>query len=146
MRDLFFLELQKCIEEIQNVPLDLKSVKNDELLRTIDELEEISLKMLRGGGRLALEEYERRLADNPSPKAKELHFILEQFINGEPGELLEEIYFTRFISSSLHDYDALRYLLTIRGFLLMDEGYNARIIRLVLLNMLPEDIREDMEV
>ena len=146
MRDVFFTELKKSIEEIRKSE-SARSQKDltegcDLLIGTVDRMCELSL-LARKGGLIALEEVTQKLDDFPG--GKHLKQMLLGVVDGIDPDLLEEMMFMRYCTASLCDYEALQYLIVMYGTLSIQSGMNPRVLEEALICLLPEEVAEEYE-
>lgn len=142
MRDLFYWEIKNICEEIRKMEWtdsqEETERRNQNILDTIDEIAFLS-HIGRKEGLLALESECYNMNDDK----KYLKSMVMLMVDGTDPVLIEEICLMRYMASGFKGYDALVYLLQMRGILAIQAGENPRVIEEKLLAMVPETI-DDM--
>ena len=152
MRDIYYYEIRKRIEEIRNLeqstaseevlsPSATESTANKNMLvDTVEKLVWLSL-LARREGLLALESAAYEMEGFPGVKYLKIMVLL--VCDGTFPEDLEESLFCRYFSAPLSDYAALQYLLMMYGIMAMQAGKNPRLIEETLLHILPEELGDE---
>ncbi len=149
MKDLFYLELRKRVEEIRELERDEQ--KDGEyhlteggqmLIDTIRRMRKLA-NIARNKGLLSLEEEAHKVKNLDG--GKYLLFIIERICDGVSPEYLEEMALTKYFASACRDYRALQYLMMIKGSLMIQQASHPVLIVYDLMNMLPEEINEYLE-
>ncbi len=149
MKDLFYLELRKRVEEIRE--LELKEQTGGEyhiteggqmLIDTICRMKKLT-NIARKKGLMDLEEEANKVENLDG--GKYLLFLIERVCDGVSPEYLEELALTKYFASACRDYRALQYLMMIKGSLMIQQATNPLLIEYELMNMLPEEINEYLE-
>ncbi len=152
MKDIYYIEIRKRIEEIRKLEENITSGKvlsptaaeltanKNMLVDTIEELVRFSL-LARREGLLALESAVYEMGGFPGIKYLKIMVLL--VCDGTFPEDLEESLYCRYFSAPLSDYAALQYLLMMYGIMAMQAGKNPRLIEETLLYILPEEIADE---
>ena len=149
MKDIFYTELRRRIEEIREIEKEVQTdgsyhmTESGRMLTdTVEQLLELSY-LVRREGLFALEEKVHEMVDFPGVKYLEMMAML--VVDGTDPEMVEEISFAKYCSSRLSDYAALQYLIMMRGILAIQENLNPRGILETLSYLLPEEILDEYE-
>jgi len=149
MRDLFYYEIRKCMEEIRDFEKDSASdsiavsmESRKMLIDTVELLLDLS-DTSRKEGLLALEE--RAFKMEAFPGSKYLQKMLMLVVDGTDPEHVQEIILARYFSSNNTGYEALQYLIMMYGVLGIQAGMNPRVLKESLENLLPEEIADEYE-
>jgi len=143
MREIFCKELRNRVQEIRIIEKMGKtdgayqiSEKGKMLLDTIYIIEELS-EISRKHGLLELE---KRVCEIYSiPGERYLKQLIYYVVCGSDPELLMELAELRYYSASFSDYNALQYLIMVKGVIEIQKGTNPIVIRELLFSMLPEE-------
>ncbi len=144
MRDFFYTEMKKQMEEIRRIRSeDASEISTDGdamLIDTVDKILELS-EMARNRGLLELERCISEIEGFPGRKYLKSMFAF--ILDGVDPELLEEMLLARYISSDLRNYRALQYIIMVRGVSGIQSGLHPRVLAEMLLYMLPEETAEE---
>ncbi len=149
MRDLFYYEIRKRVEEIRDIEngstidsttggMESRKMLTDTVELLLD-LSETSRKE----GLLALEE--RAFALDEFSGSKYLKKMLMLVVDGTDPEHVEEITLARYFASNSRGYEAFQYLIMMYGVLGIQSGMNPRVLKESLENLLPEEIADEYE-
>lgn len=142
MRNQIFEEVQKCIEEIREAEKTLSQEEiekeREKVVDTVVRAVEL-LEISREEGLLALEEWMNRKGENWEP---ELLIGIPCIVEAEDREEVQQMLWQRYILSKPKGYDALRYLLNMRGLHDIQNYGNPAFTREYLCSMLPNEIEE----
>ena len=147
MKDIFYYELRKRVEEIRQIEATNSSEEKyhltpqgQMLIDTVDQI--ISLAWIaRKEGLLALEEAICEMDDTDGKKY--LKHLAMLAVDGTDPDIVEEIAFGRYFTSKLTDYAALQYLMMIYGVRSIQNRENPHILGNKMINILPEEIMEE---
>ncbi|MCR5331789.1 MAG: hypothetical protein K6E62_11490 [Lachnospiraceae bacterium] len=154
MKDIYFFEIRKRIDEIRNLEQNIISenelsptateitANKNMLIDTVEKLVWLS-NMARREGLLALESAAYEMEGFPGVKYLKIMVLL--VCDGTFQEDLEESLYCRYFSAPLSDYAALQYLLMMYGIMAMQAGKNPRLIEETLLYILPEELTDEYE-
>ncbi len=149
MRDLFYYEIRKRVEEIRDIEngstidsttggMESRKMLTD----TVELLLDLS-NTSRKKGLLALEERAYKLEKLSG--SKYLKKMLMLVVDGTDPEHVEEITLARYFASNSRGYEALQYLIMMYGVLGIQSGMNPRVLKESLENLLPEEISDEYE-
>ena len=140
MRDIVFLELRKCSNEIRKITdATAKKLGNVQLSDTLNRMCEFAV-LARKEGLLSLEIAANNLSELKNGKYLEWMTLL--ITDGTNPDLVEELCLTRYFAAGLEEYDALQYLMMMCGALGIQAGENSRIIEEKLIILVPEDVEK----
>ena len=140
MKDLFYLEIRNCCEEIRKMDQEASNEeiekRNLRILKIIDEIAYLS-HIGRKEGLLALESECYKMDETDKKYLKTMIMLV---VDGTDPELIEEICLMRYMASGFKGYEALIYMLQMFGVLAIQAGENPRVIEEKLLAMVPESV------
>lgn len=138
MNELMYEEIRRISKEINSGEIDLSGTR--EVIRAYERIMEYVV-FAREQGILALESEENleRIGNGQIERClKELLLLIAY---GADPEAFAEIGWNLYFSGVYSAYDALRYLIYMRGALLIEMGQDRRICSETLISMMPERIR-----
>ena len=142
MRDIFYVELGKKIEEIrelkQTASVEEIQERNQCLIDIIDEVTYLS-NVGRKEGLLALE---CAAYDMDKSSQKYMKNLIELIVDGTDPVLVEEISLMKYIANNAKAYEGLAYLMQLVGGLAIQQGENPRVIEEKLLAMIPDEAED----
>ena len=142
--DFIYDELQKQYKALrkmeENLTLEERRKKHQSILDTAQEILELG-NITRTSGLLWLEE-----ACNELSKEKQFMKMTGlDVVDGMDPELVLQIATFRYISSEKDPYSAIEKLMIIVGMLGIQQGYNPRTLKNLIVNMAPEDVIDEIE-
>ena len=138
MGDIFYKELKDASREIASAKGKEKERGNQALLATSGRIIDIAF-VVRREGLPVLEAFTHKIDD------KSIAAMIMYAIDGTSSEILEDICWSKYYASELKGYDALIYMLWLKGILSMQEGENPIVISERLKAMLPSGLLEEFE-
>ena len=138
--NFYYEELRNIHQAISKLNLEEQEKKEKEalLLDTLTQIIKFS-KLTRNKGLLALEEAATEITSTSSCEGFFKHLLCLVVEATDPDEILQ-IAFSRYYSSLVTDYDALIYLIYLKGALAIQQGENPRLIMEKLKAMLPNEL------
>ncbi len=147
MRDIFFYEIKKRVEEIREIEKADPAAeyhitpRGQMLIDTMEYLIKLA-NIARKEGLLALEEK----LENPEEQMVGNKYIRQLgmlIVDGTDPKKVEEIALLRYFASNLRDYGALQFILIVFGIRGIQAGDNPVILEHELINILPEEIMDE---
>lgn len=140
MRNLIFEEVKKCIVEIRELEkvLSQEEIEKerekvvDTVVRLIDLIE-----ISRMDGLLGIEEWMERDGENWEPELKK---GIPCIVDAQDRDDVQQMLWQRYVINKLHGYEALRYLLNMRGVYDIQRYSHPSFTREFLCSMLPDEI------
>ncbi|MBQ9607043.1 MAG: hypothetical protein IJV16_07690 [Lachnospiraceae bacterium] len=138
MGDVFYNELKEASRDIAARKGKAKTAGNKALLETCRQIIDIAF-VVRREGLPVLEAFTHKIED------KSIAAMIMYAIDGTSSEILEDICWSKYFASELKGYDALIYMLWLKGVLAMQEGENPIVINERLKAMLPPDLVDEFD-
>lgn len=135
MGDVFYNELKNASKDIALRKGKARTSGNKALLDTYRQIIDIAF-VVRREGLPVLEAFTHKIED------KSIAAMIMYAIDGTSNEILEDICWSKYFASELEGYDALIYMLWLKGILSMQEGENPIVISERLKAMLPPDMSD----
>ena len=134
MNQIFYLELK---EKCREISLDTNNTeKIVEVNTAYDRLIDLA-NVARRGGIFEFENYTMEIEDK-NDTDKFLKKIVTLVVDGTQPEMVEEIGLNTVISNCLQSYDGFITLMYLYGVLMIQQGYNPRLIDELLCSIIPK--------
>ena len=138
MGDVFYNELKTATRDIAAKKGKTKTAGNKALLDTCRQILDIAF-VVRREGLPVLEAFTHKIED------KSIAAMIMYAIDGTSNEILEDICWSKYFASELEGYDALIYMLWLKGILSMQEGENPIVISEMLKAMIPPELADKFD-
>ncbi|MBQ9359675.1 MAG: hypothetical protein IJT96_01400 [Lachnospiraceae bacterium] len=138
MGDVFYRELKEASRDIASIKGKAKTSGNKVLLDTAKQIMKLSL-IVRREGLPVMEAFTHKIED------KSIAAMMMYAIDGTSTEILEDICWSKYFASELSGYDALIYMLWLKGIISMQEGENPVVISEFIKAMLPSEVVGDFD-
>ena len=142
MNNIFFMELKEKCKEIAKDSNNNDKIK--EVVSAYNSIVELS-KIARKEGLLALEDATMKIEVNKITD-KILAKLFMLVIDGTEPAIVEEIGYNIIIANGLESYEGLTALMYLYGALMIQSGYNTRMIEEMLKSTMPENILNEVDV
>lgn len=138
MGDVFYNELKTASRDIASRKGKARTEGKKALLDTYRQIIDIAF-VVRREGLPVLEAFTHKIED------KSIAAMIMYAIDGTSNETLEDICWSKYFASGLEGYDALIYMLWLKGILSMQEGENPLVISERVKAMLPPDLADSFD-
>lgn len=143
MNELFYTELSRISEDISHIKEgDEKDLKKKHVLLIFRSIIETSSRIRKEG--LSPAEVSVMMKISGSDH-KYLPEMLDMLAEDMTPDLFEDICMTRYYSEGYTGYEALIFLISMRGVMAISQSDNPYVVEDKLIAMLPEDIRKEYE-
>lgn len=143
-RDIFFDELRKQAQKLKeyrvSLPEEARLSEDEKLYKAVDCIEHFG-HIVRNEGFLGLEEAVYKL--NDTEKGEYLDDMVMWVVDGTLPDVVQELCLIRFFAGDYDTLESMRFLICMAGILQIQNGLNPLVIRSMLLNMLPMDMRKE---
>ena len=141
-RRIFFDELRRQSVKLKDYRAGLKEetrkTEDERLYKTVDLIEHLG-HLVRTDGILSMEEAAYSFSDDE--KGEYLDDMVMWVVDGTEPAIVQELCLTRFFAGDYDAVEGMKFLISMAGILKIQEGFNPLVIRSMMLNMLPKDMR-----